>query len=140
MRIRLHRLEPGERDPEWGLAVFMARLLLAAGLAVLVLPGRFIPPCLFHRFTGLPCLTCGLVRSTRLLLHGHGIDAFLMQPLYVLVLGVTVGWMGYVGLVILMRWPRIRVEDVPRVVKRAFAWLLLFLVLINWVYLIRIGR
>ncbi len=59
-----------------------AVLLIGALIAVLHLCGARI--CLFHRLTGLPCLTCGTSRAFALLMSGHIADAFVTQPLAVL--------------------------------------------------------
>jgi hypothetical protein len=48
------------------------RLLDAAGLG--------LPPCLFHRFTGLPCATCGVTRMARSLSDGDLAGAFHWHP------------------------------------------------------------
>ncbi len=45
---------------------------------------RSIPLCPLHRATGLYCPFCGGLRAVRLLLRGHLLDAFRMNPLFVL--------------------------------------------------------
>lgn len=47
-----------------------------------------LPPCGFLVITGYPCPSCGLTTSISLLLHGHIIDAFMVQP-FGLILFVT---------------------------------------------------
>ena len=39
-----------------------------------------LPPCLFHRLTGLYCPGCGGTRAVRLLLTGHIWKSFLHHP------------------------------------------------------------
>lgn len=46
----------------------------------------FYPRCMLHATTGLDCPGCGILRSTHQLLHGHWIDAFALNPLYVITL------------------------------------------------------
>jgi Protein of unknown function (DUF2752) len=76
------------------------------GAAVLMVAGAFLypyvadlarsltPPCLFHRFTGLPCLLCGMTRSLGATAHGHLGEAFRLHllgpPLFFLTLVVAV--------------------------------------------------
>jgi hypothetical protein len=70
----------------------VAALALGAGLLVLFAvdpaESRLYPPCLLHWATGLHCPTCGVLRATHSLLHGHVADAFRLNPL--LVLGLPV--------------------------------------------------
>ncbi len=39
-----------------------------------------LPPCVFHRLTGLYCPGCGGTRACRLLLSGHIFQSFLYHP------------------------------------------------------------
>ena len=50
------------------------RPLWVAGAAVL-------PPCLWHRATGLPCPGCGATRAVLSLLHGRFSAGFALNPL-----------------------------------------------------------
>ena len=57
--------------------------------------GSPFPPCMFHAFTGLYCVGCGLTRALHALVHGDVPGAFAMNPLGVLVLplvALMVGW------------------------------------------------
>lgn len=42
------------------------------------------PPCPFHWLTGLHCPGCGSLRAAHSLLHGRVVEAFRMNPLFVL--------------------------------------------------------
>ncbi|MEW6552754.1 MAG: DUF2752 domain-containing protein [Actinomycetota bacterium] len=73
-----------------------AALLLVAGAFVYPyvegLAGSLMPPCLFHRLTGIPCLLCGMTRSLAATAHGRMGEAFrfhlLGPPLFFLALAV----------------------------------------------------
>jgi len=75
----------------------IAGLVLLAGLAVLyAVPPEsawFYPQCTFHRLTGWDCPGCGGLRAAHQLLHGEVRQAFLLNPLLVLLapLGLYVG-------------------------------------------------
>ncbi|MGN1205636.1 MAG: DUF2752 domain-containing protein [Eubacterium sp.] len=43
-------------------------------------PTRWLPPCLFHLVTGLPCPGCGGTRAFVALLHGDILHSFLCHP------------------------------------------------------------
>lgn len=115
------------------MAVWVSLVLIGAGLFVLQAGG--VQVCLFHRLTGWPCLTCGSSRAAELLVQGHPLQAFCMQPLMVVV-GSALGlWLlAYAfGLVALRQ--RIALRCLPG--ERRVLWLLLlFLAAANWVYLI----
>ena len=44
------------------------------------------PPCMFHAFTGLYCIGCGLTRALHALVHGDVSGALAMNPRGVLLL------------------------------------------------------
>ncbi|MBP7638378.1 MAG: DUF2752 domain-containing protein [Kiritimatiellae bacterium] len=56
-----------------------AVLLIGAGVAALDAGGARL--CLFHRWTGWPCLTCGSTRACAALIAGDLAVAFRVQPL-----------------------------------------------------------
>jgi hypothetical protein len=51
----------------------------------------FLPPCLFHAFTGFYCPGCGATRALHQLAHGHFIAALRLNAL--VVLGLPIGCM-----------------------------------------------
>ena len=63
-------------------------LLLIAGSVYLFLfePGRtgFFPVCMFRLVTGLTCPGCGTTRALHQILHGHFLEAFMLNPLLLL--------------------------------------------------------
>lgn len=50
--------------------------------------GSPFPPCMFHAFTGLYCIGCGLTRGLHALVHGDIAGAFAMNPLGMLMLAL----------------------------------------------------
>jgi hypothetical protein len=127
------RLKPGELDHEvvW-LGVSLACAALAFAWVGFGLPG---PPCVFHKVTGWPCLTCGSTRCVRLLLQGAFGGAFRMNPFFfTCLLGVAV-FDVYAVVVLLGRLPRWRPERVPLWLR----WILLAALLVNWAWLVVAG-
>ena len=66
----------------------VASAAVAAGAGVWLLrtfdpnaAGSPFPPCMFHAFTGLYCIGCGLTRALHALVHGDVARAFGMNPL-----------------------------------------------------------
>ena len=79
--------------------LFLAALFGAASLVGLALPARFwsaLPElCLFYRWSGRPCPTCGLTRSWAALLHADAAAAFrfhLLGPWLFLGLAGLLAW------------------------------------------------
>jgi len=106
--------------PRKQLATTAAMTLLAVAMAVLFyavnpMEWWFLPPCQFHKITGLHCPGCGATRATYHLLHGHILTALRCNVLLTLVLPVvaTVSW---------WRWWR---SAPPLDWKPAYTWLLL---------------
>ena len=96
-----------------------------------------LPRCPFHCITGLPCPTCGTVRSGILLSQFRFLDAFLINPLFVLVcVGVTIWALSAFFLHIAGRRIRIVQFNEAKLIIRI---LLIGTILANWIYLIVIG-
>ena len=80
----------------------VASAAVAAGAGVWLLrtfdpnaAGSPFPPCMFHAFTGLYCIGCGLTRALHALVHGDLPGALAMNPLGVLMLplmALMVAW------------------------------------------------
>jgi len=113
-----------------------ALLLIVAGLAWIHMSGASI--CLFHRLTGLPCMTCGATRAAAMLLRGDVLGAVRLQPLAT-VGGAIVGAALAVysaALIVGRRVVRVRLE--PH--EGRVLWVtLLVLAVLNWIYLVRSG-
>jgi hypothetical protein len=56
-----------------------------------------IDVCLFQRFTGLPCLTCGLTRALCHALRGNWATSFSYHPTGLLLAVALVGWALWAG-------------------------------------------
>ena len=57
--------------------------------------GSPFPECMFHAFTGLLCIGCGMTRALHALAHGDPVAAFSMNPLAMAMLAVSpllLGW------------------------------------------------
>ena len=96
-----------------------------------------LPRCPFHRITGLPCPTCGTVRSGILLGQFRFFDAFLTNPLFVLVC-VGVAMWALSAFVLHIAGRRVRIVQFDEI-KPIIRILLIGTILANWIYLIVIG-
>lgn len=95
--------------------------------------------CTFKKITGLPCLTCGATRSFSYLAHLRFKDAFLMNPLILL---LVTGLLFY-GLLSVTSFASGKKElkvSVPAELKRIMFILIIGGTAINWVYLIFICK
>ncbi len=100
--------------------------------------GLRAPVCVFHRLTGLPCLTCGSTRAFADLLRGDLAGALRLQPLAV------VGGGALVAAATVYAWYFLVRRRVPHVrlggMERRLVWVALVAALVlNWVYLILNG-
>ena len=98
---------PVRTAPErWILMVSAAGALLFAGVAALSAFGHNGWICAWREFTGLPCAGCGGTRSLLLILSGHWLEAFRLNPGAVLAVGLLVLANLYaLGVLVLRRDP-----------------------------------
>jgi hypothetical protein len=117
--------------------------VLLAGLGVLVatLPegGGGPVTCPFRALTGLPCPTCGLIRTTHRLLRGDLAGAFALNPLDAAAMLVSVPIFLVIGVANRTRGVAIRVSASPG--EKRLAWLVLgAAVAANWAYVLTTQR
>jgi hypothetical protein len=137
MPMNVYYWRAGSREPGvdheliWG----------AIGLIALV-AARFVPPaltdfydCPFHTITGIPCLTCGMTRSFRHMVHGRFLDAFSLNPLGALFCIFTVLYIIYALAVTAFRLPRPRIRLETPASRLTLRLGLPGILLINWAYL-----
>lgn len=94
--------------------------------------------CPFHAITSLPCLTCGGTRAMRALVQLDLPTAFAMNPLVALA--------GVAGALYILHALRVALTRRPWRLDpegRGFRWarpVLVAAVVVNWAYLIAVGR
>ncbi len=116
----------------WGAAA--VSLLLLSPLVPRWTAG--LPPCFFHRVTGLPCLTCGGTRAALALLSGDLAGAFHANPLVAAALLLfVVGGFASGALALAGRGLR-EPERLPPWTRAAVVLVLAA----NWLWLIMNGR
>jgi len=134
MRLVRRYLAPGELDHEliW-LTVSVVSLGFAATWLAVGLPW---PRCFFHDFTGLPCLTCGATRCAIAFFHGHLGTALKWNPfVFITLCGLSI-FNVYAFSVLILRAPRLRVQEFTRGEKTLLRSAMIVLLLINWTYLL----
>ena len=120
-------------------AIFLGIAALG-GVAVAVLHLDRLPilVCVFRAATGIPCLTCGATRAAALLATGDVAGALAMNPLATLAGLALVPW-GLADLVLLARGRALSVEIAPPAAW-AVRGLAVAAVIVNWAYLLAVGR
>ena len=134
MQLCRRQLDPGETDHEliW-FAVSLGSLGVAVGWFALGLPW---PRCVFHEFTGLPCVTCGMTRSAIQFFHGHFLAAWQWNPLvFAFLCGVT-AFDLYAFTVIATRAPRMRIVFHTQSKKKYARIIVIAALALNWIYLL----
>lgn len=135
MKLDFRRRSDEETDIELVFGVLFIPILSVAIFALSKIPPSWLPRCMLHTSFGIPCPTCGACRSMRLLVGGHPVNAWLMQPLVVTLAAIGVCYCAYSFIVVFGRLPRIRLEDISRSEKRVMVILAAALLIANWLYL-----
>ena len=133
MQLCARRVSTSELDHEllW-LSVSVSSVALAAAWLTLGLPW---PVCVFHEFTGLPCVTCGMTRCAIEFFHGHFLAAVKWNPLIFALLCGVIAFDVYALLVVVTRTPRFRIAFGHA--EKTYARRIIIIALaLNWAYLI----
>lgn len=82
---------------KWFLSFRVQRLIIALSLlgAIACMAAFNQPPklwqCIFHRFSGLPCPSCGMTRALFAAAHGRFKEAFAWHPMGVALFAIAIG-------------------------------------------------
>ena len=123
---------------------FLLLLILAGMLLLIYQP---IPSghtlCLFKEISGIPCPACGTGHGTLALMQGHFSTAWQLNPLSYVVIAVLMILLPLVLTDVLMRRNQLyQLLDYIQLKlhsKSPLTWMLITLVLINWLRLIQHG-
>jgi hypothetical protein len=115
----------------------MAILFIAtAGLLKGLAPG--MPVCIFHEITGYPCLTCGGTRALIALSRFDLVSSFMFNPLVPLfALGLIVFSLLFFAGAVTNRSVKI---NLTRRGKRVIRYSAIIIIVLNWVFLVIVGR
>jgi hypothetical protein len=134
MVIAWRRLRPGEIDHE---AIWLGISLMGlAGAWVWLYLALPIPPCTFHRWTGLPCPSCGVTRCLRYVFHRDWWAAAGTNPLAFLGYGLLPIYDLYAAIVLVFRLPRLRFEGVSARMGNIVRYSTITVILANWAWLV----
>jgi hypothetical protein len=135
MQIKIESISP--KSPIhmiWGI---FALGLLITGRLIEGFVGK-LPPCVFKKVTGIPCLTCGATRSVVALSNFDIIKSFKFNPLMLLAVLVTLGFSFFVFLGWLSkRRVAVIMSSREKVILR---YSIIILIISNWAYLIFISE
>ena len=132
------RLEPRELDHE---VVWLSVSLAAAAMGCFwIYAGLPTMGCWWKQWTGCPCPGCGTTRAVVQLAHGHILSAIRFNPL-AMVAAAAVGLFDcYAAAVLAFRWPRLRWDKPAPRTARAIRIAVVLAVLVNWLWVWRIGN
>jgi hypothetical protein len=107
-----------------------ASLIVGVAVLYLIAPEKatWMPPCLFHKLTGLQCPGCGTARGLHKLLHGDVLGAWRMNPLMV----VAIPLLAYLIIGGHLRARR-GADAEPRPLPTWVPWLIVAVVAAFWV-------
>jgi len=133
MRWRPPRREERQLAWIWGVSALTSAALAPLGPRLAPL----LPRCAFHRMTGHPCPTCGTTRAALALLHGQVLRAIALNPLMALL-----GCAFVAGGLLAPLWAmaRLPLPVLPAAAGKPLRAAALLAILLNWVYLLLVGR
>jgi Protein of unknown function (DUF2752) len=127
-------LAPKETDFEF---LFLAVSCgIAASCYLWLSLGMPWPGCWVRRLIGIPCPTCGATRCAMSLAHGDLVGAWRHNPLIFICYGSALIVNFYAAAVLIFRYPRLRLANLPAKVKRALGALVIIALTANWIYLL----
>jgi hypothetical protein len=136
MRIRFIKIKRIPHIPIWAVLVAIGWLaLFSVGIILHYQSGSTLALCTLKNIAGIPCPTCGLMRSAQSVWRGDIAAAFLYNPFFfcagviAFIIGVTRFIFG--------RGLKIEATNKEKIFAGA---IVLILILANWVYLIIDGR
>ncbi len=94
------------------------------------------PECLFHKLTGVPCVTCGATRAAIQFLHGNFIAAWTWNPLVTVALIGIAAFNAYAVAVLLFGLPRLRLKPLSPSGRNTLRIAMFAALLANWGYVI----
>ena len=112
--------------------------LAAVAVGVLHLDALPFTVCLFKLATGFPCATCGSTRAFGRLFHGDLAGAFAMNPLAAAGAMALLPWAA-ADLLLMARRKALGLELGPAA-ARAARVAVVVAVVVNWAYLVAVGR
>jgi len=140
LKLELRHLRADEDDYELIFGLLFVPLLAVAALVVSRIPGNRLPPCWLNRLTDIPCPTCGAYRALTLGCRGRVVEAWLMQPLGVTVVGLAAAYCVYSAITTVGRFRRLRLRFEGRRDRFLAAGAVVLAVAVNWGYLVAVGR
>jgi len=123
---------PFPHEAVWG------GLLILGALVARFAPADLLPACFFQQMFGLPCLSCGGTRAVRALARLDLGLAFSMNPLVALFGLLAAVYVVYAALVLLGLKRPWRPEQ--SLLVQLLRYGLLPTLLLNWAYLLWVGR
>ncbi len=100
--------------------------------------GTAMGECLLRRWLGIACPTCGVTRALLALAHGDLRAALSVQPLATLTTLAIAAYLPWAAMVVWRGWRPLRIELTGARGTGARVALGVA-VIVNWVYLIRVG-
>ena len=133
------RIERSSRECGPDLEALILSLSLYAAVGALVwfqlrLP---VPGCPFRHITGIPCLSCGVVRASFLMIHGDFSGALIMNPLFFLLACVLALFDIYAALVIVNITAPVRLKIEGSLERSMLRTGVVVAIVLNWAYLVR---
>jgi hypothetical protein len=133
VKLRAARREERQVALLWGFVGLAGLAMRPFWLALAPL----LPPCAFHRLTGIPCPTCGTTRAAVAFFHGDVLGAFAANPLAAAAAVLFVGGAVLAPLWAALNGPMLEIgHPLPRWVRGA----VVAVVAAGWDYLIAARR
>ena len=137
LRLLFRPLAPGEFDLD--AALFAGSFGLGAAALVWHGAGLAWPRCWFRELAGLPCPFCGATHAGLALLHGDALTAIRINPLASIVYIAAGLYDLHVVMILAAGRRRLRLDGLDQQREKILLLAGLFLVMINWAYLLVAG-